>query len=60
MFHSLNADVIMWGYCVSNTIIIHFCLHFSLGGLRIISESTKQLLRNNVRIKWNDDFDDIL
>ena len=33
-------------------IIIDFCLHFRLGELRIISESTKWLLRDNERIKW--------
>ena len=46
--------------CVCNTIIIiDFCLHFSLGVLRITSESTKQLLRDNERIKWFEDhYDD--
>ena len=45
-------------------VIIDFCLHFRLGELRIISESTKRLLRDNERIKWNeyynlyDDYDD--
>ena len=41
---------------MGNTIIIYFCLHYSLGGLRIISESTEQLLRNNERITWFDDY----
>ena len=45
-------------------VIIDFCLHFRLGKLRIISESTKRLLRDNERVKWieyynyYDDFDD--
>ena len=44
--------------CVCNTIIIiDFCLHFSLEDLRITSESTKQLLRDNQRIEWFDDYD---
>ena len=44
--------------CICNTIIIiDFCLHFSLGGLRITSESTKQLLRDDERIEWFNDYD---
>ena len=42
-----------------NTIIIDFCLHFSLGDSRITSESTKQLLRDSERITgWFDDYYD--
>ena len=50
-FHSLNIDVIMCGLLV-NTIIIDFCLYFSLGVLTFISESTEELLWDNERIKW--------
>ena len=39
-------------------VIIDFCLHFRLGELRIISENTKRLLRDNERIKWNEYYDD--
>ena len=47
--------------CVCNTIIIiDFCLHFSLGHLRITSVSTKQLLRDNERIEWFDYDDDYI
>ena len=38
-------------------VIIDFCLHFRLGELRIISESTKRLLRDNERIKWIEYYD---
>ena len=41
-------------------VIIDFCLHFRLGELRIISESTKWLLRDNERIIWNEYYDDDL
>ena len=49
--------------CICGLLLI-FCLHFRLGELGVISESTKWLLRDNERIKWNeyydlyDDFDD--
>ena len=48
-----NVEVIVWA-----TQFIHFCLHFRLGELKIISESTKQLLRDNERIVWNEYYDD--
>ena len=56
MFLLLNVDM---------GVIIDFCLHFRLGELgiiskstmlRIISKSTKRLLRDNERIKWNEDY----
>ena len=52
-------------YVCNTMIIIDFCLHFSLRLLRITSESTKQLLRDNEKIEWSygdyyydDDFGD--
>ena len=43
-------------YCVQ-LLLIFVCI-FSLGDVRIISESTKQLLRDNERIEWSYDFGD--
>ena len=44
--------------CNNVRVIIDFCLYFRLGNLRIISESTKWVLRDNQRIKWKDDYYD--
>ena len=44
--------------CNNVVVIIDFCLYFRLGELRIISENTKRLLRDNERIKWNEYYDD--
>ena len=41
-------------YCVQ-LLLIFVCI-FSLGDVRIISESTKQLLRDNKRIEWSYDY----
>ena len=38
---------------MDDTIINDFCLHFSLGNLRNISQSTIQLLRDSERIQWS-------
>ena len=43
--------------CNNVGVIIDFCLHLRLGELRIISESTKWLLRDNERIEWNEYYD---
>ena len=40
--------------CNNLGIIIDFCLHFRLGELKIISENTKRLLRDDERVKWID------
>ena len=40
-------------WIIGNTLIIDFCLYFSLGALRYISESTEELLWDNKRIKWS-------
>ena len=51
LVHVFTPSMQMW-------VIIDFCLHFGLGELRIISESTKRLLRDNERIKWNEYYED--
>ena len=43
-------------YCVQ-LLLIFVCI-FSLGLLRIISESTNQLLRDNKTIEWSYDYGD--
>ena len=61
-FHSLNV-IIVW---VANNVWIINCVQlllifvyiFSLGVRRIISENTKQLLRDNERIDWSYDYFD--
>ena len=47
-------------WIIGNTLIIDFCLYFSLGVLRYISESTEELLWDNKRIKWSDYFDTVV
>ena len=44
--------------CNNVGVIIDFCLHFRLGELKIISESTKRLLWDNQRIEYYDLYDD--
>ena len=42
--------------CICGLLLI-FCLHFRLGELGVISESTKWLLRDNERIEWDEYYD---
>ena len=57
---ALPSENLLHVFTPSMRVIIDFCLHFRLGELRIILESTKRLLGDNERIKWNEYYDDDL